>query len=177
MDELLAWLTNYSPLVVALLAAAAAFLFVARIVVEKAVTARLDAYAEDLRLRLGRRSGFEEKVLTDRYVAFGDLFMRLQRITTTLNRRRLGQDPPEGFLGGTDDVVPLTEVSEELNVREMVLGPRLHGSLTAAAEVAQELARARASEEWSDLEPAWLRAVARMKSAADEEFGLSTIRW
>ena len=176
MDELLAWLTNYSPLVVALLAAAAAFLFVARIVVEKAVTARLDAHAEDLRLRLGRRSGFEEKVLTDRYVAFGDLFMRLQRITTTLNRGRHGQAPPDGFLVGTD-VVPLTEVYEELNVREVVLGPRLHGSLTAAAQVARDLAHARASEAWSDLEPAWLRAVARMKSAADEEFGLSTIRW
>ena len=56
MDALMSWLADYSPLVVVLLAVGAAFLFVARTVVEKAVTARLDAYAEDLRLRLGRRS-------------------------------------------------------------------------------------------------------------------------
>lgn len=176
MNDLLAWLADYSPLVVALLAAAAAFLFVAKTVVEKAVSARMDAYAEDLRLRLGRRSGFEEKILTDRYVAFSDLFMRLQRITTTLNRVRHGQALPDGFIVG-NDVVPLTEVYEELNVREMLLGPRLHGPLTEAAHVALDLTNARASDEWPDLEKAWLRAVEQLKSAAEEEFGLRTIRW
>ena len=176
MDELLRWLKDYSPLVVALLAVGAAFLFVAKVVVEKAVGARLDAYAEDLRLRLGRRSGFEEKILTDRYVAFSDLFMRLQRITTTVNRARHGQALPDGFLVGTD-VVPLTEVYEDLNVREMLLGPRLHGPLTEAAHVVLALVNARSADQWSDTEPAWLSAVQRLKSAADEEFGLGAIRW
>jgi hypothetical protein len=176
VDDLLTWLKDYSPAVVALIAAGAVFLFVAKIVVEKAVTARLDAYAEDLRLRLGRRSGFEEKILTDRYVAFSDLFMRLQRITTTLNRTRSGQAPPDGFFVG-NDIVPLTEVYEELNVREMLLGPRLHAPLTEAARVALDLANARSSDDWPALEPVWLRAVARLKAAADEEFGLGTIRW
>jgi hypothetical protein len=176
VDDLLTWLKDYSPAVVALIAAGAVFLFVAKTVVEKAVTARLDAYAEDLRLRLGRRSGFEEKILTDRYVAFSDLFMRLQRITTTLKRGRSGQPLPDGFIVG-NDIVPLTEVYEELNVREMLLGPRLHAPLTEAARVALELANARSSDDWPALEPVWLRAVARLKTAADEEFGLGTIRW
>jgi len=176
VDALLTWLKDYSPAVVVLLAAGAVFLFVAKTVVEKAVTARLDAYAEDLRLRLGRRSGFEEKILTDRYVAFSDLFMRLQRITTTLNRRRSGQALPEGFLVGID-IVPLTEVYEELSVREMLLGPRLHAPLTAAAGIALQLANAQGSEDWARLEPTWLDAVKRLKTAADEEFSLASIRW
>ena len=176
MDDLLAWLKDYSPAVVALIAAGAVFLFVAKTVVEKAVTARLDAYAEDLRLRLGRRSGFEEKILTDRYVAFSDLFLRLQRITTTLNRARNGQALPDGFLVG-NDVVPLTEVYEELNAREMLLGPRLHASLTGAARAALDLANARSSDDWPAVETAWVQAAEQLKAAADEEFGLGTIRW
>jgi hypothetical protein len=176
VDALLTWLKDYSPAVVVLLAAGAVFLFVAKTVVEKAVTARLDAYAEDLRLRLGRRSGFEEKILTDRYVAFSDLFMRLQRITTTLNRRRSGQTLPDGFIVG-NDIVPLTEVYEELSVREMLLGPRLHAALTAAAGLALQLANAYDPDDWARLEPAWLAGVTRLKEAAEEEFGLGTIRW
>jgi hypothetical protein len=169
VDQLLTWLQDYSPWLVALLVIGALFLFLAKTVVEQAVTARLDAEADRIRLRLGRRSGFEEKILTDRYLAFSDLFMRLQRITTTLNRARHGQPLPEGFLVGSDPV-PLTEVYEELAVRELVLGPRLHAALADAADAALRLAN-------SETEDRWLPAVTRLKAAADEEFGLSSIQW
>ncbi|MGY1804808.1 hypothetical protein ACI78T_16115 [Blastococcus sp. SYSU D00922] len=168
MDALLTWLADYSLPVVVLLAVGAVFLFAARTVVEKAVSARLDAYAEELKLRLGRRSGFEEKILTDRYVAFLDLFTRLQRITTELNRAQHGQPLPEGFLVG-GDLVPLTAVYEELNVQELLLGPRLHTALTDAAAAVLQLANGD--------DDGWLPAVARLERAADEEFGLSGIRW
>lgn len=168
MNELVDWLKDYSPLVVVLLAAGAVLLFLARTVVEQAVTARLDVYAEDLRLRLGRRSGFEEKILTDRYVAFLDLFTRLQRITTELNRTRHGQPLPDGFLVG-GDLVPLTAVYEELAVQELLLGPRLHGALADAADAVLQMANGAGD--------GWLPAVARLRTAADEEFGLSSIRW
>ncbi|SNS95668.1 hypothetical protein SAMN06893096_111100 [Geodermatophilus pulveris] len=169
MNELIDWLRDYSPIVVALLAVGAAFLFLAKTVVEQAVSARLDVYAEDLRLRLGRRSGFEEKILTDRYLAFLDLFTRLQRITTEVNRGRHGQTLPEGFLVG-GDLVPLTAVYEDLNVRQLLLGPRLHPALVDAAAATLQLANGAA-------EDGWLPAVSRLKAAADEEFGLSSIRW
>jgi hypothetical protein len=176
MGDLLTWLQDYSPLVVILLAVGAAFLYVAKIVVEKTVTARLDAYAEESRLRLGRRSGFEEKILTDRYVAFTDLFMRMQRITTTVNRKHHGEPVPEGFRVG-DDIVPLTEIYEELSVRETLLGPRLHSSLAEAAQAALEMSRADSAGNWPEAVSGWLRARKELQAAAEEEFGLSTIRW
>jgi hypothetical protein len=168
VNELLDWLKDYSPLVVVLLGLAAGFLFLAKTVVEQAVTARLDVYAEDLRLRLGRRSGFEEKILTDRYVAFLDLFTRLQRITTELNRHRHGHPLPEGFLVG-GDVVPLTAVYEDLNVQQLLLGPRMHAALLGAANGALHMA--------TGTDDAWPRAVGGLQEAAEEEFGLSAIRW
>ena len=72
------------------------------------------------------------------------------------------------LVGG--DVVPLTEVYEELNVRALLLGPRLHAALIDAAHAALRLAKDDAGDDW-------LSAVTRLKETADAEFGLSTIRW
>lgn len=76
MNDILDWLGSYSGPVAALIVLGAGFLFVAKMVVEHGVDAAINARTERGRLQLGRRSAFEERVLTDRYVAFEDLFSR-----------------------------------------------------------------------------------------------------
>ncbi|MGY1694702.1 hypothetical protein ACI780_07275 [Geodermatophilus sp. SYSU D00814] len=176
MTPLLEWLRDYSVPVVGLLAVGSAFLLVARTVVEKAVTSRLDAYAERLRLQLARRSGFEEKILTDRYVTLADLHTRLQRMTTTANRAHHGSALPDGFVVA-GDVVPLTEVYEQLDVQEILLGPRLHPALLEAAGVVLRMVDAAHTDDWPSAASAWLEVRVRLRAAADEEFGLAGIRW
>lgn len=174
MPVILDWLGSYSGPVVVLIVLGAGFLFVARTVVERGVDAGITARVEKGRLRLGRRSAFEERVLTDRYLAFQDLFARLQGVTTTLNRIDHGQSPPDGFfedLPSRREIVPLTAVFEDLSTKEPILGPRLHSALEGTAQAA--LALANSAE---DIEH-WMSARRALLSAAEHEFGLSKIKW
>lgn len=174
MTDILDWLGSYSGPVLVLIVLGAGFLFVARTVVERGVDAGISTRAEKWRLELGRRSAFEERVLTDRYVAFQDLFGRLQGISTTLNRIAHGQDPPDGFfddLSARRDLVPLTAVFEDLATKEPILGSQLHSALEAAAQAVLILAN-RAGEDQR-----WIAARAALLVAAEQEFGLSKIKW
>lgn len=174
MAEILDWLSSYSGPVVVLILLGAGFLFVAKAVVERGVDAAMTTRAERDRLQLGRRSAFEERVLVDRYVAFQDLFARTQRVITTLNGVAHGQAPPEGFfeeLGQGRDIVPLTTVFEDLSTKEPILGPRLHTALLQMAQAALHFASS------SKDATTWLAARQALLDAAEEEFGLSRIRW
>lgn len=174
VTDILDWLGSYSGPVLILIVLGAGFLFVARTVVERGVDAGISTRAEKWRLELGRRSEFEERVLTDRYVAFQDLFARLQGISTTLNRIAHGQAPPDGFfvdLASGREVVPLTAVFDDLSTREPILGSRLHSALQGTAQAALTLAN-RAGESQG-----WESAKAALLAAAEHEFGLSKIKW
>ncbi|MCK0112977.1 hypothetical protein MWU75_12580 [Ornithinimicrobium sp. F0845] len=174
MNDILDWLSSYSGPVVFLILLGAGFLFVARTVVQRAVDAAIGARAERGRLQLGRRSAFEERVLTDRYVAFQDLFARIQKVTTTLNGIAHGQRPPDGFyrdLGSGRDIVLLTAVFEDLGTQEPILGRRLHSALDELAQAAIAFANSP-----DDLDR-WETARQDLLVAAEQEFGLSRIRW
>src|SRR5262245_8473432 len=112
MEAILKWLSAYSLPVVILLAIGAAFLFVFQKIAEKAVAQAFDRHAKALELRLTRRSAFEEKLLTDRYLALVELNGRLGQFLTTINRIRSGQPAPKGFYaeGHRREVVPLTAI-------------------------------------------------------------------
>lgn len=174
MNDVLDWLSSYSGPVVALILVGAAFLFAAKLVVERGVDAAINARAEKGRLQLSRRSAFEERVLTDRYLVFQDLFSRVQRVTTTLNGIAHGKSPPDGFFEAFQhgvDVVPLTAIFEELSTKEPILGPRLHAALEQAAQAALGFARS------NDDVASWLEARRGLLEAAEDEFGLSKIKW
>lgn len=178
MNDILSWLSEYSPAIAILIIFAAATIFVLRTVVEKAVTSRLDLYAEEATLRLGRRSDFEARVLTDRYEIFVDLLTRLSQIATNINRIRHGSEI-EGFMSG-NEIVPLTAVYEELNIRKILLGEKLHDALREGANIALHMAnyKSLSADQYLELESKWLGLhEGRIRIAAEEEFGMSRIRW
>lgn len=140
MDAILKWLSAYSLPVVILLAIGGAFLFVFQKIAEKAVAQAFDRHAKALELRLTRRSAFEEKILTDRYLALLELNGRLHQFLTTLNRMRSGQPAPEGFYadGHPREVVPLTAIFEDIEAKRLTLAEEFHELLVQKAQLALE---------------------------------------
>jgi hypothetical protein len=119
MTQLLEWLTEYSLAVVLLIAFGAALLFVTKLIVEKSVAYEFDSKSKVFEKLLERRSAFEDKVLSDRFALVTGLSARLERVMTNLNRLRSGQHPPDGLLRHRD-IVPLTEIFEDLTVHRLV---------------------------------------------------------
>jgi hypothetical protein len=178
MAELAELLRDYSVPALLLVAALAAVIFVLKLVVEQAVTKRLDVYAEELTLRLGRRSAFEEKILMDRYTVFIDVTTRIARISTDLNRLRHGNPVPENLIEG-NEVVPLTAVYEDLSIHEMVLGEALASELRHNADLVLEFANYNSLSEPQQREHNMRleKCHARLRELANEEFGLDKITW
>jgi hypothetical protein len=136
-------------------------------------------YTQAAALRLGRRSTFEERVLTDRYEAFVDLTSRLQHIATDINRLRNGHQAVDDFMKD-NEVVPLTAVYEDLNIRRLLLGDKRHDLLREAARIALSMANYHqlSSEEYDELVVALGNVFDhQLRMAAEEEFGMSKIHW
>lgn len=172
METLLDWAGKYSPFVVIALAVGAAFLYLLKLVVEKAVAAQ----AKDLEMRFERRSTFEEKVLNQRFDRIVEMTERLQRITTVLNRMRSGQEAPTDFMRG-NELVSLTEVYEDLNIHRLILGETFHGRLEEMAGIVYAWANTQTSEGLAEAQRRWLASHARLREAVAEHFPISRARW
>lgn len=177
METVLEWLADYSLGVVLLLAVAAVGVYLARIALDRAVSARVDLAFRDRSLRLERRSAFENRVLLDRYECFKDLIARLIAITTDLNRMRSGERPHlDPFIRGTE-LVPLTSVYEDCLKNRHLLGTELYDALDHASKVVSDLLVAETSDEFAELGSAWQAALSRLDAVGEEHFGLSRVRW
>jgi hypothetical protein len=179
MSDILHWLKQYSADTVLLLAIAGAILFLIKLIVERSVAGAIDRRGKALDLALSRRSAFEDKILTDRYTRIIDLAARLQRITTNLNRLRVKEKVPDGFKSG-NDIVPLTEVYEDMEIYRIVLTERFHALLSQKAALALSMAESIEYEEdtqgeWQRLGAEWQQADRDLRNAVDEAFGLSKI--
>ena len=171
MGDLLEWIGDYPAGVVVLIALCAALLYLVKLIVERGVTAGFDQRAKVWETRVERRSAFEEKVLLDRFELVSALSSRLERIMTDLNRVRHGKAPStENFLVD-DELVPLTEVFEDLQVHRLVLGERFHTILYAMAQLAL---RAGTVDD-AALRTEWASARTALFDAGEDTFGISQI--
>lgn len=173
MDTLLQWLSKYSLPVVALIALGAIFLFLIKYVTEKALDNRFKQYEKEIALRLERRSRFEEKLLLDQYLLATELFHKVGRIVTDLNRHRHGVTV-DGLLLG-NDVVPLTQVYEELSSKRYLLGSRFHDVLRRHCDLVLRIANA-TKQEHQQIETEYLHLIDEFNRIATEEFGIESIQ-
>jgi hypothetical protein len=174
MGVVLAWLQQYSAPVVVLIALGAAALYVVKLVVERSVEAGFDQRAKVMELALQRRSAFEDGVLTARYALVTGLSARLQRVMTDLNRVRHGHPPPAGFRV-RDEIVPLTELFEEITVQRLALGEDFHDAFQRLAQVALSFANAATAEEVERCVRAWEAGSAEVREGVERHFHISTI--
>jgi len=176
MTDLLEWLARYSPAVVALIALGAAALFVLKLAVERGIAAGFQAQAKARELAISRRSAFEERILAERYGMVTDFAERLERLATQLHRERQGQPAGEVLRQG-QDLVPLTDIHVELSVHRLVLGEALFTAFDGQAKLLLEIARASTPEEYRPLGERWIAAREAVRREAEEQFGISEIRF
>ena len=176
MTQLLDWLTEYSPPVVLLIAFGAGLLFVINLIVEKSIASVFNAKSKVFETMLERRSAFEEKVLSDRFALITGLSARLERVITNLNRLRSGQPAPDGFMK-QNEIVPLTEIFEDLEIHRLVLGEDFHRLFLKQAQVALKVANMRSPDHWTKGADEWTRLREEIRLAAESAFGISKIRW
>jgi hypothetical protein len=176
MTQLLDWLTKYSPAVVLLIAFGAAMLFVTKLIVEKSVAYEFDTKSKVFEKLLERRSAFEDKVLSDRFALITGLSARLERVMTNLNRVRSGQQAPDGFMR-ENEIIPLTEIFEDLEIHRLVLGDDFYRIFSTQALLALKAANLSSSEDWRDSGQEWARGREELRGAAEAAFGISKIRW
>jgi hypothetical protein len=175
VDNILAWLTKYSPPIVLLIGLGAVFLFAFKNITEHAISAQFDQYKKEVELRLQRRSNFEERVLLDRYTVLRDIQSKIQRVMTDLNRRRTGTEV-EGLMRGSD-IVPLTEVFELIATNRYLITDRFHKILWREAQLGIEYANARDTEILGKLGSEYLELQNSFDAAMNEVFGIDKITW
>jgi hypothetical protein len=174
VSDLLSWLKEYSPGVVALIVIGGVAVWVLKQTVEHAITKSFDAHAKELELGLERRSAFKDKVLTERFTRITELSARLERVMTNLNRLRLGGAAPDGFKKG-NEIVPLTEIFEDLNINRLTLTEEFHRLLVRKAKLAHDAANAHDDARWDALGDEWVRLDAELRAAVERAFNLSEI--
>ena len=160
-----------------LIAFGAGLLFVTKLIVEKSIASEFDAKSKAVfETLLKRRSAFEEKVLSDRFALITGLSARLERVMTNLNRLRSGQPAPDGFMK-QNEIVPLTEIFEDLEIHRLVLGEDFYRLFGEQAQLALQVANLRSSEDLAKSGEEWTRLREEIRLAAEAAFGISKIRW
>jgi hypothetical protein len=172
MKELLSLIKEYSPGVVFLIAIGSVLIFVMKLAVEKSIASGFDAHSRYLQ----RRSTFEEKVLTDRFEKVIGLSARLERVMTNLNRLRSDQPAQDGFMQ-LNEVVPLTEIFEELTVHRLILTEDFYLLFRRKAELTLRAANSSDSIELDEVAAEWVSLNNEIRSVIDRDFGVSKIRW
>jgi hypothetical protein len=117
---------------------------------EKAVESVFAREGKLFELVAGRRSSFVQKVQTDRWEAVNDFLIRIERITTNLNRVRYGHEVPGLFntaADGSKDIVPLTAVIEDLHGKQFLLGNDFYQLLWKRTTIALRFANAKSEED------------------------------
>lgn len=173
MDIIIEWLSKYSWPVVTVLVLGAAFLFLIKYITEKALDNKFKQYETELTLRLERRSRFEEKLLLDQYLLVTELFHKINRVATDLNRHRRGITV-EGLLN-KGDIVPLTQVYEELSSKRYLLGHRFHDVLSRLSAVVLKIAQDSGAAS-KQLEAEYLSLIDEFNRIATQEFGIESIQ-
>jgi hypothetical protein len=138
MDEIVTWITTYSPPVALLLMIGAALVFVLKLSVEKTIDTHFQQQNKILSLPLELRSRFDERILLDRYQKVSELQTRFSKIMIDLRRHFGGTEVPDLLKG--NEVVPLTYLFQDVADYRYLLTDRFYDILYREAQLALEFA-------------------------------------
>lgn len=175
MNNILDWLTKYSPPVVLLLALGGIFIFVSKQVTENVITANFEKYKKEVELRLQRRSNFEERVLLDRYTLLRDIHTKIGRVMTDLDRIRSGATV-EGLIHN-GELVPLTEVTDLIERNRYLITERFRAILLSQVELELKYANTKDIKVIEKQQSDYLELEVAFDQAMNEVFGLDRITW
>lgn len=175
MEEILKWLSTYSLPIVFLIILGAVFIYLVKMVTEKAITNEFDRHKKVIELELERRSSFEEKILLDRYSIIRELQTKIGNIMTNINRIRHGVKI-DGFIVN-NDIVPLTEVFELLAVNKYLITKKFHDIFWQQSQIALSLANEKDGLHLKQLEAKYIELLENFYKEMNEMFDLEKIKW
>ncbi|WP_114748911.1 hypothetical protein [Pleomorphovibrio marinus] len=174
MEDILNWVSTYSPPIILLIALGASLIYIIKQVTEKAINHQFDKYKKEVELKLERRSSFEERVLIDRYTLIKEIQTKLGSIATNLNRIKSGQKI-DGFIVNSD-IVPLTEVLETLTVNKYVITVKFHQLFWEQSQLLIKLANAKDSNNMAMLTSEYQKLMDRFYHEMNEMFNIDKIK-
>ncbi len=175
MDEVLKWLSTYSLPIVLLIIFGAVFIYLLKMVTEKAISNEFDRHKKVTELELERRSSFEEKILLDRYSIIRELQTKIGNVMTNLNRIRHGMKI-EGFIVD-NDIIPLTEVFELLALNKHLITKKFHNIFWQQSQIAKGFANEKDELHLKQLEAKYLELLEKFYSEMNDMFDLEKIKW
>jgi hypothetical protein len=175
MDDILKWISEYSPPIVLLILVGAISIYLIKMFIEKAISNSFDKVKKITELILERRSGFEEKVLLDQYTITISIQSKITSVATNVNRINSGHKI-ENFIVN-NEIVPLTEVYEMLSNNKFLLPEKIYEVLTGQADVVMKLVNARDPKEVESLMQLYGQRMRDFEATMHEIFKLKTIKW
>lgn len=94
---------------------------------------------EEIKTAIARRSDFELQVLSDRYKMIVDCETKIQTIATNVNRLLNGAQVPSDFIQG-EEIVPLSQVQEQISINKFLLGERFYNLLISQSKLLLDMA-------------------------------------
>ena len=175
MEEILKWLSNYSLPIVFLIILGAVFIYLIKMVTEKTISNEFDRHKKIIELDLERRSSFEEKILLERYTAIRELQTKIGNVMTNANRIRHGVKV-DGFIVN-NDIVPLTEVFEQLAVDKYLITKSFHDIFWQQSQIAIRLVNEKDGLQFKQLEAKYIDLLEQFYKEMNEMFDLEKIKW
>ncbi|AFD06113.1 hypothetical protein [Solitalea canadensis] len=175
MDDIITWLTKYSPPIVFLLVIGAIFIYLVKLITEKTISNEFDKHKKVFELDLEKRSNFEEKILMDRYLMIRELQTKIGIVLTNLKRVKNGTKL-EGFIVN-NDIVPLTEVFESLAVNKYLITDKFHRIFWEQSQIALQFANETNEAKMKELGDNYLNLVDELYKEMNEMFELDKIKW
>ncbi|WP_309728131.1 hypothetical protein [Chamaesiphon sp. OTE_75_metabat_556] len=131
---------------------------------------------EEIKTAIARRSDFEMQVLLDRYKLVVDCETKIQTIATNVNRLRSGVQVPPDFIKD-EDIVPLTQVFEQLSINHWLLGDSFHDLLLFQSKLLLTIANEKDSAKLATHTEKYQQSLIAFSKAMDDTFKISTITW
>lgn len=175
MEEILKWLSTYSLPIVFLILMGAVFIYLVKMVTEKAISNEFDRHKKVIELELERRSSFEEKILLDRYSIICELQTKIGNVMTNIKRIKHGVKI-EGFIVN-NDIVPLTAVFELLAANKYLITKKFHDIFWQQSQTAMGFANEKDELNLKQLEAKYLELLEKFYKEMNDMFDLEKIKW
>lgn len=175
MNDILNWVSEYSPPIVFLILVGTIFIYLIKLLTEKAVANGFDRVKKMTELILEKRSNFEERVLLDIYNITISIQTKIASTATNINRMRSGHTV-DNFIAN-DELVPLTEVYETLANNMFLLPPVIHKVLKDQADVVLKLCNETDPDKVSALKHEYERNIKSFAAVMNDVFKLTQIKW
>lgn len=179
MDEIIKWVTTYSPPIVLLLLLCGGLLYLLKVWTEKFIATEFDKHKKAVELALENRSSFEQKILLDRYMMIRKIQTKIGKNMTNINRVRHGATI-EGFIvqtGMSNDIPSLTEVFETLAVNRYLITEKFHDIFWRQSQLAMRFLNEKDKIRSKELEDEYLELLASFYREVNAMFDLEKIRW